>query len=602
MNAPISKEQWAELRRQTETSIDDIASEVGLPNVLLGYQSKAVRLLDNTGVEVLFIEKSRRIGMTWGLASVAVLKASKAKSAGGMDSLYISYSQEMTREFIDACAMWARAYAVAAVSQDEYVFEDTDPDNPDETREIQAFRIRFASGFEVVGLSSSPRSLRGKEGLLIIDEAAFVDNLKELIKAGMAFLTWGGQVVVVSTHDGTENEFNVQIQDILHKRSPYEHMKVDLDDALQDGLYQRICLVKGKEWTPEGEAEWRQKLIDNYGEGADEELFCIPTMGTGSWLAAPLIEARMKEGAPVLRLELPKDYLHKSKLEQQILIAPFMAELTMALDQLPTDVKYAFGFDFARVADLTVGCLLAIESNLKRREVLSFELRNVPGQEQKDIVREVLQHVRAQLVGAAFDATGMGWTVAEDMGRLFGLREDPESGAGIVMPIKFSETWYRLEMPPLKAAFEDDMILLGADSEHVTDLRSVKLVRGIPRVPEARTKEMGEEGKKAGKKRHGDYAIALALAHYASRMQWREFDYQPAPPKHGRYDEKTSMHGETAYRMSSLRRSRGIFGWQNRKLSISTAARSRRRISNANRSRQRSRQSTALAPCIRRAA
>ncbi len=71
-------------------------------------------------------------------------------------------------------------------------------------RSIQAFRIRFASGFEIIGLSSAPRSLRGKQGVVMIDEAAFVDNLKELLKAALAFLMRGGQVVVCSTHNGTE--------------------------------------------------------------------------------------------------------------------------------------------------------------------------------------------------------------------------------------------------------------------------------------------------------------------------------------------------------------------------------------------------------------
>ena len=110
--------------------------------------------------------------------------------------------------------------------------------------------------------------------------------------------------------------------------------------------------------------------------------------------------------------------------------------------------------------------------------------------------------------------------VAEDMGRQFGLREDPE-GAGLIMAIKFTEEWYRLHMPPLKAAFEDDTIAIIKDAEHLSDLRTVKLIRGIARVPPTR------EGER-GKRRHGDHAIALALAHYASRMRWVEYGYTPA--------------------------------------------------------------------------
>lgn len=54
------------------------------------------------------------------------------------------------------------------------------------TRRSTPFRIKFASGFEIMALSSAPRGLRIKQGVVIIDEAAFVDNLKELLKAALA--------------------------------------------------------------------------------------------------------------------------------------------------------------------------------------------------------------------------------------------------------------------------------------------------------------------------------------------------------------------------------------------------------------------------------
>lgn len=515
MTAPITQAEWERLRRASVASIDTIVADIGLPNVLLSYQSKAVELLESSAVRVLFIEKSRRVGLTWGLASYAVLRAGRARDAGGMDAMYISYSQEMTREFIDACAMWARAFSTAAMAAEEFLFDDSDADGE---RAIQAFRIRFASGFEILALSSAPRSLRGKQGLVIIDEAAFVDSLKELLKAALAFLMWGGQVVVCSTHDGAENEFNIQVQDILGGRSKFAHMRIDFDTALQEGLYQRICLVTGENWTPEGEAGWRQDIIDFYGDGADEELFCVPSQGSGTWLSGPLIEARMTVKEPVLRLDLPPDFLHRPRLERLSLMAPFMDQLETALDGLDLDPLYAFGFDFARVADLSAASLLAIETDLKRREALSLELRGVPGDEQKMITRTVLNHVRHRLVGAAFDATGMGWTVAEDMGREFGLREN-EDAAGLVWAIKFTQDWYRIHMPPLKTAFEDNAIALFADAEHLSDLRLVKIIRGIPMLPQTR------EGEK-GKRRHGDFAIALALAHFASRMRWVEYGYR----------------------------------------------------------------------------
>lgn len=521
MTAPVSKAEWERMRRDATDAMDGVVRRVGLPKVLLPYQAKAVELLNSVrDCSALFIEKSRRVGLTWGLASYAVLRAARMRTAGGMDVMYISYSREMTREFIDACAMWARAFNIAAGDIDETLFDQGDDEGD---KAIQAFRIRFSSGFEILALSSAPRGLRGKQGVVIIDEAAFVDSLAELIKAAMAFLMWGGQVVVCSTHDGVDNPFNQTIQDILSGRAPYKHLRIDFDEALQAGLYERICLVKGEDWTAESEAEWREKIISFYGDGADEELFCIPSASSGSWLPGPLIEARMTADAPVLRLELPPDYLHRTKLDQQALLSPFMDQLEEALGKVDLAHQYALGFDFGRVADLSTASLLAIEKQLKRREALSIEMRNVPGDEQKIIIGFVLEHVRHRLVGAAFDATGMGWTVAEDMGRKFGLREDPE-GAGVIMAVKFSEEWYRLHMPPLKTAFEDDMIAIAPDDEHLVDLRAIKTIRGVARVPDVRT---GEKGKR----RHGDYAIGLALAHYASRMRFVEYGYRAVPPR-----------------------------------------------------------------------
>lgn len=514
MTLPLTEKAWADARAAAMASIPAEVKASGLPAVLLPYQARAVGLLDSA-CPVLFVEKSRRIGLTWGLAAYAVLRAGRQKTAGGMDVMYISYSREMTREFIDACAMWARAFDSAAAAVEETLFDQGDGD-----KAINAFRIKFASGFEIMALSSAPRGLRGKQGVVIIDEAAFVDQLAELLKAALAFLMWGGQVVVCSTHDGAENPFNQAIQDILSGRSKYAHLRIDFDQALNEGLYQRIALVTGKTWTPEAEAKWRQDIIDFYGDGAEEELFCVPSLSSGAWLSAPLIEARMTETTPVLRLELPGNYLHLPRLEQLIHLAEFSFDLAAQLKALDMDAHYAFGFDFGRVSDLSTVSLLAIEKRLKRREALSIEMRNVPGDEQKSFVRQVLTAVRRRLVGAAFDATGMGWTVAEDMGRLFGLREDHEEGSGLIMAVKFTEEWYRLHMPPLKAAFEDDEIAIIKDQEHLSDLRTVKLVRGIARVPPTREGE-------TGKKRHGDYAIALALAHWASRMRWVEYDYRP---------------------------------------------------------------------------
>jgi phage FluMu gp28-like protein len=501
MSAPLSREEWTKIRAASQEAV--LALGIPRTDLLLGYQKRGVDLLETTAV--LVVEKSRRIGFTWGLASYAVLRASRMRAARGYDVMYISYSQEMTREFIDACAMWARAFAIAAGDTGELMFDDVDPDNPSETRQIKAFRIQFASGFEILALSSAPRSLRGKQGCVIIDEAAFVDSLAELLKAALAFLMWGGQVVVVSTHNGTANPFNELCQDILKGRKPFTHMRVDFDQALQEGLYQRICLVTGHEWSPEAEAQWRDEIRAFYGDAAEEELDCVPAQGSGVFLSAAMIEERMFD-APVLEIEAwIADYLD-----------PVIRQT------IDPNLQSGFGMDVGRYRDLSIIAPMQLLRTLKRVVPFIVELDRVPFAQQKQIATHILKALPRR-IGARVDGTGIGAGIAEDL----------ETGQG-TETIKITTEWYRLELPPLKGAFEDDTILIPRDAEVLADLRALKMVRGVPMLPALRVKA------ETGGTRHGDAAIAIALAYASTRHGVEEYAYEsaaPGAPETGDFDD-----------------------------------------------------------------
>ncbi|MBS3962176.1 MAG: hypothetical protein KGZ61_10170 [Sandarakinorhabdus sp.] len=245
-------------------------------DLLLAYQASTNARLW-AGVSLLGIEKSRRIGLTWGLASYAVLRAAAHQSAGGMNAWYMGYDQEMAREFIDVCAMWARVFGIAAEDVDQEVLSDGEKD-------VGAFRIRFSSGFKIVALPSVPRALRGKQGLVVIDEAAFHKDLAEVLKAALALLMWGGQVVVVSTHDGVDNPFNTLLDEIRSGRRKGETLTITFEDALAAGLFDRIAAVARQKGRPlsMSRAEWIADIRDTYGEDAGEELDCIPKSGSGA--------------------------------------------------------------------------------------------------------------------------------------------------------------------------------------------------------------------------------------------------------------------------------------------------------------------------------
>lgn len=244
--------------------------------LLLPYQA-AVNARLWAGVSLLAVEKSRRVGLTWGLASYAVLRAASGAGAGGMNAWYMGYDQEMAREFIDVCAMWARAFGVAGAELGEEVVSDG-------VNDIGAFRIRFASGFKIVALPSVPRALRGKQGLVILDEAAFHRDLAEVLKAALALLMWGGQVVVVSTHDGVDNPFNLLLDEIRSGRRRGETETITFADAIAAGLFERVALVASAKGRPlqVTREQWIAEIYETYGEDAAEELDCVPSAGSGS--------------------------------------------------------------------------------------------------------------------------------------------------------------------------------------------------------------------------------------------------------------------------------------------------------------------------------
>ncbi len=158
-------------------------SALDAPPVLLPYQQRWVA--DTSPLKV--IEKSRRTGITWAEASDNVLTAASSAPAGGMNVYYIAYNQDMTVEYIQACAMWARAFNYAASEIEEGFWEEDDDD-----KHIRTYTIKFPdSGFRIVALSSRPSNLRGRQGIIVIDEAAFHEQLDELLKAALAMLIWG---------------------------------------------------------------------------------------------------------------------------------------------------------------------------------------------------------------------------------------------------------------------------------------------------------------------------------------------------------------------------------------------------------------------------
>lgn len=479
------------------------------PPVLLPYQQRW--LADRRPLKVA--EKSRRTGLTWAEAADDVIAAASARDAAGQNVYYIAYNQDMTIEYIQACAMWARAFDYAASAIEEGIWDD----EANRDKNIKTFTIKFPSGFRIVALSSRPTNLRGKQGIVVIDEAAFHGKLDELLKAALALLIWGGSVRVISTHNGADNPFNQLVNDArAGKRGKNAGVhRIEFRAAVAQGLYRRVCARLGKVWTQADEDAWVAEVYEFYGDASGEELDVIPDSGAGAFLSSVLIEARMHD-APVLRWGCSNEFATYSEPRRwrdcQDWIEAHLMPILMALNP---HLTHHYGMDFGRSVDLSVIAVLAVEPNLVRRCPLVVELRNVPFRQQQQILYALADRL-PRFAKAAHDARGNGQQLAEEAWQKYGPSR--------IEPVMLSEEWYRTNMPAFQAAFQDAAILIPRDVDLRDDLRALKLVKGVARIPE------GYKGKGSdGKPRHADSAIALALAYYASQTSIEVFGYIPIP-------------------------------------------------------------------------
>ena len=493
------------------------------PPVLLAYQAKWV----GSEAKVRICEKSRRTGLSWAEASDAVTTAAATKAAGGMDALYIGFNLEMAREFIDYCGVWARHLGAFAATAEAFDYKDV-LDN--DTRDIKAFRVTFASGYEIIALSSRPRSLRGRQGLVIVDEAAFHDDLKGLLKAAMALLIWGGRVAIISTHDGDDNYFNELINECRSGRLNYEVHRITFDEALEQDLYKRICYVQGRVWSPEAEAAWAAEVRGFYGDGASEELDVIPSKGSGVYMPRALVEQCMSDELKVVRLICRADFAQQPEERRRAEIADWLDEhVAPLLAQLDPALASFFGEDFARSANLTVVAIGQRLKNMGLNVPIVLELQNTPFAQQEQILHFVIDRLPRFSAGK-MDGRGNGQALAEATVDRYGVSR--------IEAVMATGAWYLEHMPRMKARFEDVTIAIPRSSDLLEDMRQVKLIAGIPQIPAGKT-----EKDSGGAARHGDFAIACCMLVAAEREDVIPMDgFQSA----GRPRQSAEAFAETA--------------------------------------------------------
>ena len=509
--------------------------------VLMLHQREVVKLHHS----IVAVPKGRRTGITFAVMLRKTLVAAASPAAGGRNVYYIGDTKEKGLEAIGYCAKFARVIARAqgeVSGIEEFLFEDQDPVTG-ETRQILAYRIRFASGFQICALSSRPANIRGLQGDVVIDEAAFHPDVQGVIDAATALLIWGGSITVISSHNSRKNPFAQFCRDIeagLYGTDATVYT-VTFDDAVANGLYERVCWMKGETPTAEGKKAWYTRIRSGYGPrkaAMREELDAIPRDGSGTCLPGVWIEqAMVLPDSSVLRLTLDDDFVLKSPAEREAWVADWIERyLAPALARLDKNVRHVFSHDYARHRDFSIWGATALTTGMRRQVPLVIEMHKVPYAQQKQITWYAIERLPRRC-GGAMDAGGNGETLAEETADKFGHTH--------VHQVKFNRGWYGTWMPKLVQGFEDGMIDIAADPNMAQDLRAIEEVDGIPMVAKARRKDV----KDPDLYRHGDGASMLALGWFATLNLSAAIDYIPVPMHARGFDNVSSSHADLDFPM-----------------------------------------------------
>lgn len=459
-------------------------------------------------------EKGRRCGITYGEALDDTLIAASARSAGGSNVFYIGDTKDKGREFIGYVAHFAKIVAKELGKVEEFLFEDQQDDGS--SRFISGYRVTFASGFRVEALSSRPENIRGLQGVVVIDEAAFHKDVRAVLDAVNALLIWGGRIRIISTHNGVLNPFNELIREAKAGKVPYSLHFIPFAKSVANGLFKRVCMLSGDPWSPEAEAAWEAQIRAAYGVRTaqmHQELDAIAADSEGAALTRVAIEAVKDASIPIVRWTLPDSVKSAEPAIRDAVVRDFCrTKLLPILSKFDPERRHDLGSDFARTGDGAGTIVTELGRDLVRRGKLVLEMHNVPFEMQRDILFFIQDRLPRYGHGA-FDAGGNGAYIAEVSNQRYGAR---------ISEIKLSQEWYRANGAAYVEAIGDRTVTLAADEDVIRDHQALAYVSGIIRVPD----EMRYKGED-GLQRHGDTAIAGMLAWFASRQGAAEYGYEP---------------------------------------------------------------------------
>lgn len=436
-------------------------------------------------------EKSRRIGWTYTQAYEDVRDAAKK---GGMDVWFSSADQSAAAEYILYCAMWAQLLNLAAKDLGEVVLDNDD--------DIKARVIEFANGKRIHGLSSNPKGFRSKGGKIVIDEYAFHEQQDDMWKAAAPAALWGYPIRVFSSHNGKGTRFYRMCEDAKLEGSRWSPHKVTVEDAIEDGLVEKIKQLERPATTEEiAEFIAECKAIAGDEETYQQEFMCNPQDDKTAYIGWDLIYGNEHDDVPEPVVVLGSEV---NDIPQ--------GDYEPAWSFEPSSNRYFLGVDIGRHHDLTVMWLLEEVGDVYWTRLV-LELHQLKFGRQEKHLHKLLRYVRRGCI----DATGLGMQLAEQAQESFGESR--------VEPITFNVAVKEELAVFLKRGFEDRQLRNPATKAVRDDIHKVKKI-----VTASNNVRFDASSDDAG---HADRFWALALARHAAGTARGPIEFKRISPGRG---------------------------------------------------------------------
>lgn len=460
---------------------------------LLPYQVRWVE--DQSRIAVW--EKSRRIGADFCDAFRAVRE--RITGTRTTDYWYSSADESAAFEYMQYVKTWALdVYGL--------VLELVDGVERFGKEDVRVMSVTFppinGRRPRIIAMASNPKSFRSKGGDVCLSEFAFHDNAFELWKAARPVITWGGRVRILSSHNGVESMFNQMVE--MGRRhaegSPRPNdiavslHRTTIDDAIADGLVERINLVSGESQSRE---EFREACRRDCGDERifAEEYLCRPSEESGSYFPYELLRPSVAADAPPARTS----------------ISEFIADLHKYGAGAET---IRAGIDVGRKRDRFVIWAIARFGGTRRTAAI-LELEDEPFGVM-ELAISMLMGARlpapegraTQVSRCCIDATGIGMQLAERAVESYRTRVEAVTFTNAVKEDLFTR---------LRRDIEERTVTLPDDSTVLADINSIrKTVTSAGNVRfDAQATDLG----------HADRATALALALHADDRKGGEARY-----------------------------------------------------------------------------